>query len=142
MKTHTQKVVCYLTSRRHLLVLTHLDVPLLHAGVQVPAGTIEAGESAERAAVREVQEETRLTGLSVVGAIGADTYDISPMRYEIQHRTFVHLRTDADVTCRWQAGEARPSDGGAGHRWECWWMPMEHAHVLAAAQGRFIHLLA
>ncbi|WP_404370469.1 NUDIX domain-containing protein [Kytococcus sedentarius] len=141
-KTRTRKVVCYVTCGRHLLVITHLDVPLVKAGVQVPAGSVEEGESPQDAALREVREETGITGVSLVGRVGTDAYDVSPTRSEVQHRSFVHLVTDADITARWEAGEKDPSTGGNGHRWECWWLPLEDAHVLAAAQGRFIHRVA
>ena len=50
-----------------LLVFEHAGHP--EAGMQVPAGTIEPGESAEQAAVRELREESGLSGLSIVGII-------------------------------------------------------------------------
>ncbi len=76
MKTHTQKVVCYVVHDDHLLVFTHDDVPLQLAGVQVPAGSIEPGEGPEHAAVREVFEETGLTA-SVVRCLGTASYDMT-----------------------------------------------------------------
>ncbi|WP_374929471.1 NUDIX domain-containing protein [Kytococcus sedentarius] len=135
----TDKVVCYVTTGDHLLVVTHLDVPLTEAGVQVPAGTMERGETAREAALREVQEETGLADLSMVGVVGRDLYDIAPTRDEMQHRRYVHLTTQQDVSQRWLAGELDPDGGGEPQRWECWWLPLMHAHVLAAGQGRFVH---
>ena len=38
-----RKVFAYITHRCHLLVFWHVDVP--EAGIQVPAGTVEPGES-------------------------------------------------------------------------------------------------
>ncbi len=140
-KHHTEKVVCYVTHQGRLLVFTHMDVPLTVAGVQVPAGTIEPGETPRQAALREVWEETGLTDLIVEDVLATDHLDVSPMRAEVQHRHFVHLTTADPMGERWQAGEPDPSGGGAPHRWECWWLPLENAHVLAAAQSRFIHRL-
>jgi 8-oxo-dGTP pyrophosphatase MutT (NUDIX family) len=49
------------TGGRELLVFRHPN-----AGVQLPAGTIEPGESPEDAVLREVWEETGLTSVEVV----------------------------------------------------------------------------
>lgn len=141
MKHHIEKVVCYVTRGDHLLVITHLEVPLTVTGVQVPAGTIELGEAPEQAALRELHEETGLQDVAVVGVLATDYLDITPTRTEVQHRHFVHLRATAEVTDRWEAGESNPSDGGETQRWECWWLPIQQAHVLAAAQSRFVHRL-
>jgi 8-oxo-dGTP pyrophosphatase MutT (NUDIX family) len=54
------------TPSRELLVFRH---PL--AGVQIPAGTVEAGESAATAALRETSEETGLTAVTVAAYLGA-----------------------------------------------------------------------
>lgn len=59
------KVTAFVTrdseNGRELLVFRHPN-----AGVQLPAGTIEPGESAESAVLREVQEETGLTSVEIV----------------------------------------------------------------------------
>jgi 8-oxo-dGTP pyrophosphatase MutT (NUDIX family) len=55
------KVVAYIFSRtrpRRLLVFTHRGNP--EAGTQVPAGTVEPGETIEAALWREIAEETGL----------------------------------------------------------------------------------
>ena len=56
------KILAYITRQRdgatQLLVFTHRDYP--EAGVQVPAGTVEPGESIEAALFREVHEESGL----------------------------------------------------------------------------------
>ncbi len=52
------------TRIRQLLVFRH-DNP--RAGVQVPAGTVEFNESPSDAVLREVAEETGLSGLTIVG---------------------------------------------------------------------------
>ncbi|WP_371627259.1 NUDIX domain-containing protein [Streptomyces sp. NBC_01116] len=60
--------------RRHpfpaLLVFDHADVP--EAGTQVPAGGVVPSEDPERAVLREVTEETGLTGARVVRRIAVD----------------------------------------------------------------------
>jgi 8-oxo-dGTP pyrophosphatase MutT (NUDIX family) len=43
-----------------------------HAGIQLPAGTVDVGESAMEAALREAQEETGLQGLVWGGMLGEE----------------------------------------------------------------------
>ncbi|MHA7284438.1 NUDIX hydrolase [Arthrobacter sp. TMS2-4] len=135
MTRKVRKVVCYVVQEEHLLVFTHDAVPMTDAGVQVPAGSIEPGETPEEAAVRELFEETGRRGHLVRG-IGTQHYDVRPSRDEIAVRHYFHLSMeDADVTERWTAGETDPSHGGASVTWTCWWMPLVNAHVLAAGFG-------
>ncbi|GAA1495944.1 NUDIX domain-containing protein [Paeniglutamicibacter kerguelensis] len=129
MPAAIDKAVCYVVQDGHLLVFTHLRHPMHVTGVQVPAGTIKAGESPSRAALRELHEETGLEG-SVVRSLG--TAD-----YEITTRHFFELEVPSrDISLRWIAGEPEPAHGGAPETWECWWLPLEQAHVLAAGLGR------
>jgi 8-oxo-dGTP pyrophosphatase MutT (NUDIX family) len=65
-----EKVAAFITRAsanggRELLVFEH-DNPL--AGIQVPAGSVEPGETPLSAVLREVSEEAGLTGVEVVGA--------------------------------------------------------------------------
>jgi 8-oxo-dGTP pyrophosphatase MutT (NUDIX family) len=71
------KVTAFITrdsaQGRELLVFTHPD-----AGIQVPAGTMEAGETPEIAVLREVSEETGLTAVRLVAYLGAITPVLDP----------------------------------------------------------------
>ncbi|WP_309569841.1 NUDIX domain-containing protein [Deinococcus sp.] len=51
-----ERALCYVVRGVHLLVFEHPHVPV--AGVQVPAGGVEPGETPEEAAVRELLEES------------------------------------------------------------------------------------
>lgn len=142
MPLHVQKVVCYVIHDGHLLVFTHDTIPLATTGVQVPAGTIEPGETPERAAERELFEETGRIG-RVVQSLGEARYDVRPTRDEIAVRHFVLMSIQhADVTERWRAGERFRSDGGGELSWTCWWMPLQDAHVLAAGLGAKVGVAA
>ena len=64
-----EKVTAFVTreweGERQLLLFQHPN-----AGVQIPAGTVEKGESPEQAVLREAAEETGLTGFSILRYLG------------------------------------------------------------------------
>jgi len=100
----TRKVMAYVTHEKRLLVFTHPDFP--EAGIQIPAGTVEPGESSNCAVMREAFEETGLTCLERVRFLGECNYDISDFgRNEIQHRRFYHLICTERPQDRWQHAE-------------------------------------
>lgn len=108
---HTaEKVIAYITHRDKLLVFSHPHHP--EAGIQVPAGTVEAGESPQDAVLREAREETGLDGLEIRAYLGAREYDLSPYgRSEVQRRHFFHLALHGEAPARWRHYEEHPSDG-------------------------------
>ena len=87
------KVVCYITrtseGQEHLLLLRHP-----YAGNQIPAGTVETGESFEAGALREAREETGLAALSVVGELKVDREELPPGAALIQVSSTVYSRPD------------------------------------------------
>jgi 8-oxo-dGTP diphosphatase len=83
------KAFIYLTrGTRELLLLAHPEHP--EAGLQVPAGTIEAGESPEQAAIRELTEETGLDAFHIHAFLGEATYDMRPFGKPELHQRFFH----------------------------------------------------
>jgi predicted acetyltransferase/8-oxo-dGTP pyrophosphatase MutT (NUDIX family) len=68
----SEKAVAYITrikdSKVQLLVFDH-DERLKDAGTQVPSGTVDLGEDPHQTLVREIEEESGLEGLKVVGKI-------------------------------------------------------------------------
>lgn len=136
--TEVTKVVCYVVHDAHLLVITHDTIPLTITGVQVPAGSLEAGETPQQAAVRELGEETGLHG-EVRRLLGVQRYNLRPTRQEIAVRHFALMRVDgARIGDRWTAGETTPSNGGTPVTWTCWWMPLRQGHVLSAGLGAML----
>ncbi len=123
------KVVCYIIADRNVLVFRHRHAP--EAGIQVPAGTIEACEEPRSAAKREATEETGRPGFEIVAKVGEMDYIFDhPPRLELHHRHFILLRPTDIVPERW-------SHFAENHSWfEFEWM---RAAELEAEQGAMLH---
>ena len=134
-----EKVVAYITRDRHLLVFRHVDS---EAGIQVPAGTVEPGESPEHAVMREAREETGLPGLELRRFLGARDVDMSPHgRAELHRRSFYHLELRGDAPSLWRHVEA--GGGAPGIEFELYWVLFpDHVPELAASQGDLLTELA
>jgi 8-oxo-dGTP pyrophosphatase MutT (NUDIX family) len=66
-----KRVVGYVTRGRELLIFDHKD--LRSAPTQVPAGRADAHETLEEALLREVEEETGVTAIEIVGLLADGT---------------------------------------------------------------------
>jgi 8-oxo-dGTP diphosphatase len=105
-----EKVYAYIIQEERLLVFRHVDYP--DAGVQVPGGTLKAGETPEAAVLREAGEETGLRGLVLEKCLGRDEYnDSSSNLTGTTVRDFFHLTYPYEVPETWQHYEHHPSDG-------------------------------
>ncbi|WP_440068781.1 NUDIX hydrolase [Streptosporangium sp. OZ121] len=137
VKVNTEKVLCYVVRDGRLLVFRHVDESYEEVGIQVPAGTVKPGETPEAAALREAREETGLPGFGIVRKLGTTEYDITPYRFEVQRRHFFHLELTGDAPERWNSQEDHDGEGEPT-RFECFWIPLETAHVLQAGQGALV----
>ncbi|MFI7215312.1 NUDIX domain-containing protein [Micromonospora maritima] len=134
-----QKVVAYIVREGRLLVFVHADDEGFdESGLQVPAGTVRAGEPPEQAVLREASEETGLHGLRIERYLGAAEWDMRPYADAVHVRHFFHLSVGAvDVPDRWIAEER--GDGGAEPvRFELYWLPLRQGHVLSAGQSALL----
>ncbi|WP_172387056.1 NUDIX domain-containing protein [Streptomyces sp. MNP-20] len=131
------KVLCYVVRDGRLLVFRHTDFSYEEVGIQVPAGSIRPGESPEAAALREAGEETGLGGFTIVRKLGETEYDLTPYRFEIQHRHVFHLELTGTAPQRWTSQESHDGEQEPT-RFECFWIPLEDAHVLQSGQGALL----
>ena len=104
MDRPVRKVFAYITARRSLLVFRQPHAP--EAGIQVPAGTVEANEAVEEAVLREAFEETGLCNLTLSSFLGEQQRDMSDFeRDEIHQRFFFHLEYSGTFVPDWQHEE-------------------------------------
>ena len=117
------KVYAYITYANKLLVFKHVDFP--EAGIQVPGGTMDAGETPEMAVRREVFEETGLKSLVFKKYLGEDEYrDSSVHPSESISRHFFHIFSTQYVPDTGQHYEQHPCDDSpAPILFEFYWLP-------------------
>jgi 8-oxo-dGTP pyrophosphatase MutT (NUDIX family) len=135
------KVLVYVIRDGKLLVFRHTDYSYEEVGIQVPAGSIKPGETPEAAALREAREETGLKDFKIVRKLGETEYDISPYRYEIQRRHVFLLELTEPTPERWASQEDHDGEQEPTH-FECFWMPLEAAHILQSGQGALLGRLS
>ena len=104
-----EKVVAYIMSGSRLLVFRHVDFP--EAGVQAPAGTVDPGEAPDDAVLREAQEETGLSGLTIRSYLGTRDYDDPTVEAVVHRRYYYHLDYAGVAPSIWRHFEEHPSGG-------------------------------
>lgn len=133
-----RKVVAYIVRDGRIVVFTHADhESWQQAGLQVPSGTIRAGELPEDAVLREAREETGLDGLRIVRYLGMGEYDLRPYADAVQARHYFQLTVAGDVPERWHAYETGDGDIEPV-RFELFWIPLARAHVVSGGQAALL----
>jgi 8-oxo-dGTP pyrophosphatase MutT (NUDIX family) len=118
-----KRVVAYVTRGRELLVFDH------EGTTHVPAGRIDAHESLEEGLVREVEEETGVTGIRVVRELAG------PAEVEQYHGTLgneshaLHAVTDAETPAAWDH-TVTGSGMDAQFVFRCRWAPLDDPPLL------------
>lgn len=141
MPVWREKVMAYITHGDRLLVFRQPEFP--EAGIQVPGGTLEPGESPEMGVLREAFEETGLPGLMVVRFLGDVVFDGRPRgRDELHHRHFYHLRCTSEPPETWGHAECLSSDGYPEPiAFALWWAPLDAVPELIAEMGALLPAL-
>ncbi|MGH2547860.1 MAG: NUDIX hydrolase [Thermomicrobiales bacterium] len=137
-----RKVVAYVTRDDQLLVFSQPNGT--EAGIQVPAGTMEPGETPEVAVLREAFEETGLAGLEIVSFLGERQIETRRNgKLELHHRYFFHLRCTHPAPEQWEHEETDPHGGSTGQIiLALYWVKLPHeVPELADEQGALLDRL-
>lgn len=128
------KAICYVVRDRQVLVFRHRDYP--EAGLQVPAGTLLAGEAPAAGAIRETEEETGRSGFQIVRALGVIDHEFRDTfagveRHELHERHYFLLAPPPGLPERW----SHLAEEGDGDFWfEFSWIPLTAELTLAGDQ--------
>ncbi|MFJ7697791.1 NUDIX domain-containing protein [Lysinibacillus fusiformis] len=107
------------------------------AGIQVPKGTIEQGETPLEAVKREMLEETGLTTLVVQGLIAQDYFN-HPSGV-LQKRYFYHLTISDETKEKWQHYPTGLNE--ADLLFSFYWISAEQDTLLAKGHGDYLYRL-
>lgn len=137
-----QKALCYITrsdeSGTQVLVFEHIDYP--EAGIQVPAGSIEPGETPEEGALREAWEETGIPNLRSIGCLGDFRWWCAPGN-EYHQRHVFHLSAPGNLPETWDH-VVSAGTGDKGLHFRYYWMDIQQAaDTLNGDQGDYLSLL-
>ncbi|ANE46316.1 hypothetical protein SY83_08535 [Paenibacillus swuensis] len=129
------KAYAYITrvheGRTEVLILKH---PEAGNGFQIPKGTVNAGENPEEAVLREMAEETGLSGLKIHSLIGFDQWTDS--EGQEQDRYFFHIPIEEERN-EWYH---LPTGGGkeAGQVFVYFWITRKDEIHLAEGHGDYL----
>ncbi len=127
-----QRATAYVTDPDGgLLVFDHIDAPA--AGMQVPAGGINDGETAEDAVVRELAEESGIESASIIRKLGETWYMAElgnvPVGLEEQIQHAFHLCLEVPPAEVWEWDEKSGGDI-VEHRFAFRWVSLDDAGAL------------
>jgi 8-oxo-dGTP diphosphatase len=128
------RAVAYVTRGDELLVFEQRGDPA--AGLQVPAGRLDEGESLHEGLARELDEEAGIRA-RVVRELGQLTRRHG--RHGVYESHYFHCETD-EPRDRWDH-EVHGEGDDRGLVFACRFVPRKPLPRLAGRQGEFLHLL-
>ncbi|WP_445477592.1 NUDIX hydrolase [Lysinibacillus irui] len=132
-----EKAFGYITrEREEQIQVLVFEQNTIGAGIQVPKGTVEEGETPLEAVKREMFEETGLTSLVVQGLIAQDYFN-HPSGI-LQKRYFYHLTTNESPDS-WQHHPTGLNEGDL--LFSFYWISAEQDALLAKGHGDYLYRL-
>ena len=126
-----KRVVAYVTRGRELLVFDHEGL------TQLPAGRIDAHETLEEGLVREVEEETGLTGIRIVREVAGPSELATFFETGGRDNHAFHAVTDAETPREWEHAV-----GGTGMDsrfvFRCRWVSVDDPPLLWGKRDPFL----
>ncbi len=135
---HKEKVLAYIIreikSKTELLVFDHVDIPKV--GTQVPAGTLELGESPENGVIREIYEESGLENFEEIRFLGNFEY-ISKEKQEIHNRHVFCLKS-IETRDEWVHIVSGNGEDNM-MKFKFFWVELDEAEkILVGGQGNYL----
>jgi 8-oxo-dGTP diphosphatase len=126
---YVDKAIAYITRGDRFVVFEEPHSP--EAGIQIPGGTVEPGESLAAAVLREAYEETGLTNLRLVRALGVQLHRRPSGR--VHRRHYFHLVDESEHEQPvWEHYEEHPHSGCAPILYRLRWASLRKPPALHA----------
>lgn len=135
------KVIAYITRKRktaprELLVFAHQQLP--EVPIQVPAGTVDPGETPEAAVIREIWEESGLSAVRLERQLGV--YDWVQAG-QVKRQYYFLLEAMTELPDRWQHS-VQGQGLDAGLLFSYYWTGIERGFEVHESQRAFLNPVA
>ena len=116
-----KKSIAYVTRDRSILFFRPIELP--GSGAELPGGTLLSGELPEECLLREIHEETGLTGFAPPELLGVVNHDPGLGDGTLHQRHFYHLPLRETAPDTWQR---RVEEGNGTFTFSFFWVTAAH----------------